>query len=105
MSSEKTCQHPQLCAIAKELMNLDDSIEWKEAIKDRVQTLGYPRPTSREVVKAMDAVETAQPRQKSKQSTYGGPIEQPLIVPETVASLHPSIRELFGPALKRLVGK
>jgi hypothetical protein len=58
----QSCGFRQLCAIAKALLEqrptlLTDSGEWKESIKDRATALGYPRPMTADVYKAMDAVE------------------------------------------------
>jgi hypothetical protein len=66
----KTCSYRQLCAVASDLLQrhpslLTNSTEWKEAIKDRVTALGYPRPFSREVTKVMDAVEHVHRRRRA----------------------------------------
>lgn len=58
----KPCSFRQLCAIARALLDqhptlLEDSIEWKESIKDRATRLGYPSPTTEAVYKAMNAVD------------------------------------------------
>jgi hypothetical protein len=62
VSARQPCQFRQLCAIASEALTrdpalLEQSLEWTEQVKDRVTSLGYPRPPTADVWKAMDAVE------------------------------------------------
>jgi hypothetical protein len=61
-NTQKPCGFRQLCSIAKELLTkrpalLADQGEWKALVKDRAQALGFPRPWSHDVTKALDAVE------------------------------------------------
>jgi len=105
MLDAKTCLHQQLCAIAKDVRDENgDGVDWKETIKDRVEKLGYQRPSSRDVTKAMDMVEASGPRRDRKEKEADATAEEIHPFPDKVSSLHPSVQELVLPVWKRIAG-
>lgn len=62
MASRPEASFQQLCAVARRvivegLATLDESVEWKESIKDRLSAQGYLTPLNDRLYRAMDAVE------------------------------------------------